>query len=179
MDTASPAPKSNPQPEPSKGPFLGLGIGFALILIVVVALIISSRTSPTRGVIAPKIMQSGTADAYAAKLQLSDVALSAADNFAGGTSYYIEGQVTNAGDKIANGATVEITFKNALGQVVQRETQTLMVMLARQPAIDVGALNAAPLKPGQAREFRLTFERISADWNQQKPEIRIVTVSLK
>ena len=156
-----------------------MSIGFALILIVVVALIVSSRTSPTRGVIAPKIMQSGAADAYAAKLQLSDVTLSAADNFAGGTSTYVEGKVTNSGDKVVNGATVEITFKNSLEQIVQRETQTLMVIHTRQPAPDVAALNVAPLNPGQTREFRLTFERISADWNQQKPEMRTVTVSLK
>ena len=181
MDTADKSPSSelNPPPEPSRGPFLGLGICFALILIVVVALIVSSRTSPTRIATAPKIMQSGDSDAYAANLRLSEVNLSAADNFAGGTSYYVEGTVSNTGNKVVNGATVEITFKNSLGQVVQRETQNLMIVLARQPAIDVVALNVAPLKPAQSREFRLTFERISADWNQQKPDLRLINVFLK
>jgi hypothetical protein len=181
MDKAEPSPLSDTSlpPEPSRGPFLGLAIGLALILIVVVALIVSSRTSPTRNAVAPKLMESGTADPYAANLQLSDVNLSAADNFAGGTSYYVEGKVTNTGNKVVNGATVEIAFKNSLGQVVQRETQTLMVILARQPAIDVVALNGAPLNPSQSRDFRLTFERISADWDRQKPELRVITVSWK
>lgn len=181
MDKADPAtsPEIHLPPEPSKGPFLGLAIGFALILVAVVALIVSSRTSPTRYTVAPKLMQSGAADPYAANLQLSEVNLSAADNFAGGTSYYVEGKITNTGNKVVNGATIEIAFKNSLGQVVQRETQTIMVILARQPAIDAGAMNVAPLNPGQSREFRLTFERISADWDRQKPELRVITVSLK
>jgi hypothetical protein len=172
-------PQPELKPEPSKGPFLGLAIGFALTMIVVVVLIVSSRSSPTRGITTPKIMQAGEADPYAKNLMLSDAHLSAADNFAGGTSYYVEGKLTNSGLKVVNGATVEVTFKNSLGQVVQRETQTVMAIIAREPAIDVAALNQASLKPGQSREFRLTFERISADWNQQLPELRIVTVSTK
>src|SRR5947209_7586906 len=102
MNTAdkAPSPALEPPPEPSRGPFLGLGIGFALILIVVVALIVSSRTSPTRNATAPKLMQTGEPDAYAANLKLSDVQMSAADNFAGGTSYYVEGTVTNTGEKL-------------------------------------------------------------------------------
>ena len=172
-------PESELKAEPSKGPFLGLAIGFALVLIVVVVLIVSSRSSPTRGITTPKIGQSGEADPYSKNLTLSDVHLSAADNFAGGTSYYVEGKITNSGPKVVNGATVEVNFKNSLGQVVQRETQTMMAVIARDPAIDVAALNQAPLKPGQSREFRLTFERISADWNQRLPELRIVTVFTK
>jgi hypothetical protein len=175
------APPLEPElkPEPSKGPFLGLAIGLALVVMVVAYLLVSSRTSSTRGITTPKIMQSGEADQYAKSLTLSDAHLSAADNFAGGTSYYVEGKITNSGPNVVNGATVEVTFKNSLGQVVQRETQTVMAIIAREPAIDVAALNQAPLKPGQSREFRLTFERISADWNQQLPELRIVTVSTK
>ena len=178
---AAPPEPSEPElkPEPSKGPYLGLAIGLALIMIVVVVLVVSSRTSPTRGIVTPKITQGGEADAYAKNLSLADVHLSAADNFAGSTSYYVEGKITNSGPKVVNGATVEVTFKNSLSQVVQRETQTVMAIIARDPAIDVAALNQAPLKPGQSREFRLTFERISADWNQQVPELRIVTVFTK
>jgi hypothetical protein len=76
------------------------------------------------------------------------------------------------------GATVEAIFRNSMGQVVQRETQPLMLYhtgLAGFP--DVAPLSAAPLMPNQTRDFRLTFERISADWGQGFPELRFVKIT--
>ena len=37
----------------------------------------------------------------------------------------------------------------------------------------------APLAPGDEREFRLVFEGIASNWNQQLPEIRVVRVGTK
>jgi hypothetical protein len=168
-----------PQEQKSSGPWLGLGIAFVLIVIVVGFLIYSSRTSPDR-VTQPKIISSAAqADPYASKLQVADVQLSAADNMLGGTATYIEGTVTNIGDKTVTGATIEVTFKNSLGEVVQRENEPLWVVLSREPAIDVGTLSSEPLKPGAKCEFRLSFERLSADWNRQQPELRITVVTAK
>ncbi len=168
-----------PEPERGKTPVLGLSIGFALVLAVLAWLIISSRTSPTRYVRIPEVMQSAASDAYAAKLPLSEIKMLTAENMIGGSHTYVEGKIANQGDKVVNGATVEITFKNSLSQIVQRETQTLMVILAREPADDVAALSLSPLKPGESKEFRLTFEHISADWNQEYPTVRVVSVSTR
>lgn len=172
----SPAPEEN---EPSKGPWLGLSIGFVIILAVIGTLIFRSRSSPTRMVVRQAVSAPAPADPYAANLAISDVVMSAAENFVGGTATYVEGKVSNNGSKTVTGASVEITFKNSLDQVVQREAQPLMVIQAREPAIDVAALNVAPLAPGQSREFRLTFEHVSADWNRNYPELRITTISTK
>lgn len=177
---AEPFSSPTPQEVRSSGPWLGLGIGFVLIVIVVGFLIYSSRTSPNRAATQPKIIGSAAqADWYAAKLPLADVHLSAADNMLGGTATYVEGTVSNSGDKTVTGATVEVTFKNSLGEVVQRGNEPLWIVLSREPAIDVGTLSASPLKPGAQAEFRLSFERISADWNHQQPELRITVVSTK
>jgi hypothetical protein len=35
------------------------------------------------------------------------------------------------------------------------------------------------MKPGETREFQLSFEHISADWNRQFPELRITVVTTK
>ena len=62
------------------------------------------------------------------------------------------------------GATVEVVFRNSMGQIVQRETLPLMLYhtgLAGFP--DVAPLSAAPLMPNQTRDFRLTFEHISSN----------------
>jgi len=40
-------------------------------------------------------------------------------------------------------------------------------------------VSAAPIKSGEEREFRLTFETIPENWNQQMPEVRVVHVGLR
>src|SRR5438270_9253106 len=109
----------------SSGPWLGLGIGFVLIVGVVGGLIYSSRTSTQNAVQPQMIGSTQQVDAYAAKLQISNLQLSQADNMIGGTATYVEGTVTNTGDKIVNGANVEVEFKNSLSQVVQRQNEPL------------------------------------------------------
>lgn len=166
----------HPPVEPSRGPWLGLGVGLVIVGGMLAYLIYSSRSAPERNLRPPSVMASAAADPYAASLTLTEVKMSQAENMLGGSSIYIEGKVTNRGAKTVTGATIEITFRNALNQVVQREAHGMMVILRREPADDVAALNVAPLKPGESREFRQTFERLSADWNRQYPELRITTV---
>jgi hypothetical protein len=64
-----------------------------------------------------------------------------------------------------------------MGQVAQKENQRLMIITTREPYIDTAPLSSAPLKPGQTKEFRLTFEHVSGDWNMQVPEVSIVKTS--
>jgi hypothetical protein len=42
--------------------------------------------------------------------------------------------------------------------------------------VDTQPVSAAPIEPGQTRDFRLIFDTMPADWNQQIPEIRIISV---
>ena len=173
-------PFSTPPPaEPSRGPWLGLGIGFAIVIAILIYLFVVSRSSESRYDAHLDVMQSAPADTYAGKLAISDVHMSVAENMLGGESMYVEGNIANTGDKTVVGATVEVTFKNSLDQVVQRENQPLMVVRMHEPAIDVAAVNLVPLNPGATKEFRLTFERVSADWNRQYPMLRVTTVTLK
>lgn len=164
--------------ESMKGPWIGLGVGFVLIAAIVGGLIYSSRNSKDRIAVQPEVTGAATqADPYAAKLQISGVRLSQADNMIGGTVTYVEGTVTNTGDKTVSGATVEVTFKNTMSQVVQRQNEQLWIVQSREPAVDVATLAANPLKPGDKREFRLSFERISADWDRRPPAIRFIVVN--
>jgi hypothetical protein len=165
-----------PQADAPRGPWLGLAIGFLIIVAIIGALIYSSRKSETRQSAQPNVMESAAADPYASNLKISDPSMSAAENMLGGEVTYIEGKVTDTGDKTVTGATVEVTFKNSLGQVVQRQTEPLWIVQRREPAVDVAV---APIKPGETREFRLSFEHISADWNREFPELRITVVTTK
>src|ERR1700722_7048602 len=53
-----------------------------------------------------------TPDSYAPKIQIAHLQISQATNFAGGKLAYIDGQVTNGGDRTVRGITVSVTFKN-------------------------------------------------------------------
>src|ERR1043166_1640548 len=127
-----PDPTSQPPEERSSGPWLGLGIGFVLIVATVSFLIYSSRNSPNRAAVQPQVIGAAQqADPYAAKLPLSNIQLSQADNMLGGTATYVEGTVTNSGDKTVNGANVEVEFKNSMAQVVQRQNEPLWIVQTR------------------------------------------------
>ncbi len=117
--------------------------------------------------------------AYAGQLQTTDLHLSTAENFVGGRVTYLEGKIINAGDKTVTGADVEVVFRNTLGEIVDRQTQPLYVQAAPLGNPDWVALSMAPLGPGKTAEFRMTFEHISADWNQGYPELRFVSVTTK
>ena len=67
----------------------------------------------------PKIAK--TASPYIANLKLSDFKMSAAENFIGHTVSYIDGTITNSGDKTVTHAVVDVTFKDDIGQVAQRK----------------------------------------------------------
>jgi adenosylcobinamide amidohydrolase len=52
----------------------------------------------------------------------------------------------------------------------------LSLIRTRQPYVDIEPVSAAPIEPGQQRDFRLIFDTVPADWNQQYPEIRVISV---
>ena len=160
---------SQPHVEPEGRRWLPMAIGAGIIVVAVAAIWIFGR---------PAKQPAATAiDPYAEYLLISELKLSAATNFVGVSVSYLDGKITNAGSKTVTGVTVETVFRNSLGQIVQRETLPLMLYhtgLAGFP--DVAPLSAAPLTPNQTRDFRLTFEHISADWDQGYPQLRFVRI---
>ncbi len=114
------------------------------------------------------------ADAYAASLPITDLKMSEASNFAGGKVTYLDGQIANHGQKTITGVTVQVAFKNALGELAQKETLPLALIRTHDPYVDTQPVNAAPIKPGEQREFRLIFDHVIPDWNQEFPEVRVI-----
>ena len=118
-------------------------------------------------------------DPYAARMQISDIKMSSAENLAGGAVTYIEGKITNTGDKTVTDARVEATFWNAMNEVAQKERSGLRIIKNNGVYDDAVDLAAAPLAPGQSAQFRLAFEHISAQWNQAFPQIRVLRVATR
>ena len=149
-----------------------------LIIIGAVAVVIAIALAaafllkePPKKVIPPSI--------YSPQLNLSDFKMSAAENFVGSTVSYIDGTVTNTGNKTVTAVQVEVTFKDSTGQVAQLEPLPLRVVRSNGAYLEPVDLNVAPLAPGQQQPFRLTFDRISAQWNHEYPDIKITDVTTK
>jgi hypothetical protein len=116
---------------------------------------------------------------YAANVTLSNLKMSAAENFVGATVSYVDGTVTNAGNQTVTHAVVEVNFKDSMGQLAQRETVPLRVLQTSGPYPDAVDLSVSPLAPGQSEPFRLTFEAISAQWNHEYPQVKVADVTVK
>jgi hypothetical protein len=116
---------------------------------------------------------------YATSLKLSDFKMSAAENFVGATVSYVDGTLTNAGNKTVTHVIVQVLFKDELGQLAQREDIPMQVLKTTGPYPEAVDFSVSPLGPGQSKTFRLTFESISAQWNRQYPEIQVTDVVLK
>lgn len=155
------------QPESSLRPIL---IGIVIVGIVVAILAMIFRAEQKKPTAPP---------AYAANLTFSDMKTSAAQNFVGATVSYIDGVITNTGDKTVIHAVVQVTFKDDMGQTAQREELPLRVLRTGGPYDEAVDFNLSPLAPGQSKPFRLTFESISAQWNRAYPELQITQVTTR
>ena len=152
-------------------PWVPIGIGAALVVVVICALILFSRSDAGPA--------TGEPHPYSANMKFTDLELSAETNFVGGDVTYLDGTLTNGGDKTVNGVTVDLTFHNTLNEVVQHETLKVMALSTSGPYPDILDLRSAPLGPGKSRKIRLTLEHISADWNRAAPDIKITNVSFQ
>ncbi len=147
--------------------------GVLLLLLLLGALLLAMHHQPTtpRGAQLP-------AAAYARHLVFSDLQMSESTSLSGGKSTFIDGHVTNDGTQTVTAATVQVLFANDVALPAQVETLPLTLIRTRVPYVDTQPLSAAPLTPGSSREFRLIFENIGENWNQQLPQIHVVATTL-
>jgi len=147
-------------------------VGLVAVLVAVGAILYFGRHNAN----------SGTAtNPYAQQLKLSDIKLSAAENYMGGTVTYLDFNIINTGDRALVGASVHAEFKNSLGQIVQKETLPLHVLAENQLAgyPDLVDMSRAPVGPGQTKTVRITLEHISDDWDRSYPQMELVDLKLK
>ena len=119
------------------------------------------------------------ADPYAASLAISGLQMSEATSFSGAKVTYIDGQITNNGNRTLTAITVQVGFHSDLGQYAQRLSLPLSLIRTREPYVDTQPVSAAPIQPSQQRDFRLIFDSVPPDWNLQYPEVRVISVRSK
>ena len=164
-----------PEPEERGGlPLAVWGVAALIVVVVVGALVIAGRKKAAP---APNTLQ--PADAYAASLPLSQFAMSESANLSGGKLTYLDGHVRNTGGQTVNAVTVQVVFQNDEALAPQIDTVPLTLIRMKDPYIDTEPVSAAPLKPGDDREFRLTFESVPSNWNMEMPAVRVIHTDLR
>ena len=116
------------------------------------------------------------AEGYGARLVMSGPVMSESTSLSGGKSTFIDGMVHNGGDQTVVGATVHVVFQGDGTMPPQEVMVPLTLIRTHEPYVDTEGLAVMPLRAGETREFRLIFEDVSANWNQQVPQMDVVRV---
>ncbi len=146
---------------------IAIAVAVVIAIAIIFAFLLRSHPKSTSG-----------PPPYAA-LKLSDFKMSAAENFVGATVSYVDGTITNSGNKTVTHVIVQVLFKDDMGQLAQREDIPMQVLKTTGPYPEAVDFSVSPLAPGQSKTFRLTFESISAQWNRQYPDIQVTDVAVK
>ena len=162
-------PFSPVQQQEEKRNILPMIIGVVVVAIIIAVLVFATRAGKPAG--------TAPGDPNLAKLQVSNLHMATAKNFAGGSVTYIEGKLSNGTDRKVTGASVQVIFKNSLGETAQKDTLPVTVLLPNVPYVDYGLIDRAPLAPGQTRDFRLTLEHVTTDWDGQVPTVKVVSIA--
>lgn len=150
-----------------------MAIAAAVVLVVVVVVVFVLERHKNTATVAPV---AAAADAYAGNLPITAVQMSESANLAGGKVTYLDGHIANKGDRTVSGIAVQVLFRNAAQEVAQNETQPMKLIRTRDPYVDLQPVSAAPLKPGDERDFRLIFDAVTPDWDGAYPQLRILHV---
>jgi hypothetical protein len=160
--------------EQGKAPMAAWGVAAVIVVVIAGVLVFGGRKKPAA---APNTLL--PPDAYGAMMPMSQLAMSDSTNLSGGKLTYLDGHIHNMGGRTVTAVTVQVVFQNDEGLAPQIDTVPLTLIRMKEPYIDTEAVSADPLKPGDDREFRLTFETVPENWNTQMPEVRVTHTEVK
>lgn len=104
--------------------------------------------------------------AYLQNIQLTSGRVEAAQNFLNHTVTTVYGAVTNNGKRTVRNLEINLTFSDIEGKPIEQRTAT-----------PIGE-NDPPLKPGETRQFQLSFDQVPDTWNQASPRMAPAKVIL-
>src|SRR5581483_2144250 len=146
---------------------------FAILaaVAILIALILGLPTTPKKAMppSAAQVPQQPTGD----QIQLTGLKMTPATV---GSAMYLEGTLLNNGNTDVNGVQVQVSFRDANGNIVGTQTRPIEVI---EGGSDVAGENPvkAPIKPNERRNFRVGLDNIPAGWNKQMPELKIDMVT--
>jgi hypothetical protein len=104
--------------------------------------------------------------AYLRNIQITPGRVEAAQNFLQHTVTTIHGTVTNNGKKAILYLEITLAFSDIEGKPIEQKTAAAV------------SGNTLPLKPGETRPFRVSFDQVPTMWNQAAPKMTPARVVL-
>ena len=155
-----------PSEERSRLPIAFLA-GLVIVTLLIGGAVLLSRFSSPAGPEAVQPLPMRPAEqAYVPQIHFLDSKMSRAANFLNQEVTFIFGTVENGGNRQIRQIEITLEFHDPFDQVVLRDTQRLFPP------------KAAPLGPGERRDFQVGYESIPAQWNQMYPAIRVTGLDL-
>ena len=84
--------------------------------------------------------------------------------------------IANTGSRTISGITVQVLFRDSRTRSHKTRLSPSSSSVPATLTSTSSPSRAAPLKPGDQRDFRLIFDAVSRDWDGAYPEIRILHV---
>jgi hypothetical protein len=155
-------------------PETGRQFGMALIAGLIVVLILSGaayfwiqNTSSKPVAQAPPLPMGATEQAYAQQIEFGNFDLSRASNFLNQQVTYVNGVVSNRGQRDIVEMEVALEFRDISQNVILRDKQRMF------------GSKQKPLQSLEKRAFQLNFENIPDTWNQIPPRFTITGLRLQ
>jgi hypothetical protein len=114
----------------------------------------------------PPVVLTQEARSYLSNLKLSDVKPQTSESYVGKSLFEIMGKITNGGNRTLSNVTVNCVFYDYSGKEVHRELATV-----------VGKTGS--LAPNATKSFRLAFDDVPDNWNQQMPLLVIAQIKFQ
>ena len=155
-----------PTEERSRLP-VAFGAGIAVVALLIGIVLVINRYSSSADSSIEKPLPWGAAEqAYAPQIHFLEPKMSRAANFLNQEVTFVFGTVENSGNKRIRQIEITLEFHDVFNQVVLRDKERLFVS------------TAPPLKPGEQRDFQLSFESVPEQWNMVYPTIRVTGLDL-
>jgi hypothetical protein len=104
---------------------------------------------------------------YAPQIRYSDFQLSRATNMLKTEITYVDGMISNTGNRSVAEIEILLEFHDLSGKIMFHDTRRLY------------GRGATPLAPGEKRDFELAFESVPDGWDQRPPAITVTGLQLK
>ncbi len=162
-------PRSSPAPQNEGGRQFGLALfsGLIVVLILAAGFYFWSHGGPNQPAGPAPLPMGADEKAYAPQIQYSDFQLSRATNMLKTEITYVDGVISNTGNRSVVEIEFLLEFHDLTGKVMFHDTRRLY------------GKGSTPLAAGEKRDFELAFENVPDGWDQRPPTFTVTGLQLK